>query len=135
MLKDEPLPGTQFETLVSSATIAKEYLREASNTVQALNHDVSAVSGIWISSDDAQVLSTVRHEAPKYFPGINQDLILSISFEPVEGEKVITRTRHMVSADALASLSVDVMPTFSLLDARDCTSSGLICVIPSLIFM
>lgn len=102
---------------------AQEYLKEAARAVQALNSDVSAIKGIWISTDDAEVIHAVKREAQKHLPRVNEDLILSISFEPVENTKFITHSREMVSALTSTSLSPAFRGSYFRLAERDYTAS------------
>lgn len=109
------------------ATNAKEYLKEAASAVQALDSDVSATNGIWISTDDSEVINAVKREAPKYLPRINGDLILSVSFEPVDSTRFTTHSSEMVSARTFTSLPFSAVPIFRL-DERDHAVSRLVLV-------
>ncbi|CAM9261508.1 unnamed protein product, partial [Hapterophycus canaliculatus] len=41
---------------------------------------VNSVSGVWVSSDDSSVLADVQELAPSYFPNVQKDKIITISF-------------------------------------------------------
>lgn len=64
---------------------------------------VDSITGIWVSSDDSNVLPEVQELAPRYFPAVREDRIVSVSFrtdapgQRMAGVELPTTTHQMVS--------------------------------------
>lgn len=65
---------------------------------------VESITGVWVSSDDSSVLPEAQELAPVYFPNVQKDKVITISFRDTGPEhpnttpdELSTKAHEMVS--------------------------------------